>query len=248
MKERLTALFLLFLAILTLFALAKKMPDSKKSYGTIDSSLRDADTPSASSLADEVIRLHILADSDTPADQEIKLLIRDSLLPYLSAVTEASSSKEEALGLLTEHCGTLTQIANKRLTELGVSYTADVSVTRLYFPIRLYGSRTYLSGDATIFPPGMYDSLQVVLGEGSGHNWWCIAYPSLCFIDATYDYVPKNSSLYKEKFAAIQESSLAKLFYGKESEPENTGLKIDIYVESKLWNLFTTKIKKFMLH
>ena len=247
MKERLTALFLFFLALLTLFALTKKLPDSKKNYGTISSSYRDADSPSASSLADEVIRLHILADSDMPSDQEIKLLIRDALLPYLSAVTEVSSSKEEALTLLSQHCGSFTEIANRKLAEFGVSYTADVSVTRLYFPIRLYGSLTYLSGDATIFPPGMYDSLQIVLGEGNGHNWWCVAYPSLCFIDATYDYVPKNSLLYKEKFATIQESSLAKLFYGnnRSALPDK---KTDIYIESKLWNLFTTKIKKFMLH
>lgn len=248
MKERLTAILLFFLALLTLFALTKKLPELRKTYGTIDSTARDAETASASTLSDEVIRLHILADSDSDSDQEIKLLIRDTLLPYLAAVTEVAASKTEALLLLTGQCDTFTAIANQKLLELGVPYTAEVSVTRLYFPIRIYGSQTYLSGDATIFPPGIYDSLQIVLGEGNGHNWWCLAYPSLCFIDSTYDYIPKNSTDYRKTFATIRESSLAKLFYGNDISLSDSDNEVDIYIESKLWNLFTTKRKKFMLH
>lgn len=248
MKERLTALALFFLALLTLLALTRKLPELRKDYGTIESPARDAESASASTLSEEVIRLHILADSDSPCDQAVKLNIRDTLLPYLSAVTALASSKEEALLLLSEQCDIFTEIANRRLRELGSPYLATVSVTNTYFPIRIYGSQTYLSNDATIFPPGKYDSLQVILGEGKGHNWWCLAYPSLCYIDATYDYIPKNSLSYKEKFATIKESSLARLFYGKEDSADGTGSDINLYIESKLWNLFSTKIKKFMIH
>ena len=259
MKERLTAVFLFFLAFLTLFALVKKYPEQKKNYGTIDSSFRDAGDTSASSLTDEVIRLHIIADNDSAHDQEIKLILRDTLLPYLAAVTKAAVSKEEALSLLSGQCDTFTDIANQKLASLDVPYTATVRVEKCYFPIRIYGSRTYLSADAILFPPGMYDCLRIVLGKGEGHNWWCLAYPSLCFIDATYDYVPKNTALYKEKFATVKESSLAKLFYGTThsfcTEQQTTTAflpsddkKVNIFIESKIWKLFTTKLKNIMIN
>ena len=248
MKERLTALLLIILAVLTAWAVTKKHPALQKTYGTIVS--QDAVSSSASPpLSDEVVRLHILADSDRPEDQHIKLAVRDELLPYLAAATQTATNKEEALALLKEQEDILTGIANHFLAELGAGYSARVSVERLYFPIRIYGSQTYLSKDAAIFPPGYYDSVQIVLGKGDGHNWWCLAYPSLCFIDATYEYVPKNSSLYKEKFATVKESSLHRLFYGK--APDSFGsadLSVDVFLDFKLWNLFSSKIRQFMIN
>jgi len=222
------------------------MPAEHRPYGTILSS-RDAEPSAASPLADEVVRLHILANSDSEQDQHIKLLLRNALLPSISSITQSASSKEEALDLLAAQCNKLTELANQTLTELQVPYRATVRIQTLYFPIRIYGSRTFLSEDATIFPPGSYDSLQIVLGRGDGHNWWCLAYPSLCFIDSTYEYIPKNSRAYKEKFSTIQDSSLRRLFYGRQEEI-SSDKKTDIYLESKFWNLITTKIKKLVLH
>ena len=251
MKERLTAIFLFLLALVTVWAVIKKQP--VEHYGIIpDAKTRDAESVSASSpaVAEEVIRLHILADSDTASDQSIKLAIRDELLPYLSAITERAADKEDALTLLAGQCDTLTQIANRKLCSLGADYSAKVSLTKLWFPIRIYGSRTYLSEDVTLFPPGMYDSIQVVLGEGIGHNWWCLAYPSLCFIDATYDYVPKSTLRYRDKFSTVKESSLYRLFYGSASpsDPKTPDREVNLYLESKIWNLLSTKFKKFMIH
>ncbi|MBE5952290.1 MAG: hypothetical protein E7260_12045 [Lachnospiraceae bacterium] len=248
MKERLTALLLLILAVLTAWAVTKKHPSIQKAYGTIVS--QDAVSSSASlPLSDEVVRLHILADSDRPEDQHIKLAVRDALLPYLAAVTQTATSKTEALDELKNQKVFLTEIANRTLSELGANYQACISIDQIYFPIRIYGSQTYLSEDATVFPPGFYDSIQIVLGAGNGHNWWCLAYPSLCFIDATYEYVPKNSSLYKEKFSTVKESSLHRLFYGKATEDScNTDASVDIFLDFKLWNLFSSKIRQFMLH
>lgn len=248
MKERLTAVFLCFLALVTLFLLSRKLPGLEKKYGTILPFPVDAENSSASvkSPAEEVIRLHILADSDSDEAQTVKLAVRDALLPYLSAVTAAAADRQEAMTLLEEHCDLFTSLADKTLQELGADYRADVSVRQIYFPIRIYGSQTYLSEDAVLFPPGLYDSLQIVLGKGEGHNWWCLAWPSLCFIDSAYDYIPKDSAIYKEKFATIKESSLDRLFYGKSSSDADAS--VNVYVESRLWNFLSTKIKKFMLH
>ena len=183
MKEKLTSLFLLFLAFITIFTISTEIPYLSKSVSYIET------IPTVSS---EVIRLHILADNDSIVDQEIKLKIRDALLPHLNTITQTASSKQEAVQLLREQCDNLTTIANEVLFLLDTDYTASVSISNLYFPIRIYGSQTYLSEDAIIFPPGYYDSVQVILGNGNGHNWWCLAYPSLCFIDATYEYSTKG--------------------------------------------------------
>lgn len=257
MRDRIIAVFLLILAAVTVWALATELP--KKEYAQPASDFSDAiregtvvSSPAAASeLADEVIRLHILADNDSERDQAVKLALRDVLLPYLHAATLGATSKEEALAQLEAQCPSLTDIANTALAQLGAEYTATVSVKNLYFPIRIYGSQTYLSEDAVIFPPGYYDSVQVILGSGEGHNWWCLAYPSLCFIDSTYDYIPKDSGLYKIKIGAVNKEVLEELFYGEafpELLPEETTAseadEITIYFGSKLWELLKSLFLK----
>lgn len=236
MKERIIAIVLLILAGLTVWAIATELP--RKEYA------RPA-------VSNDVIRLHILADSDTDRDQAVKLALRDVLLPYLNAATLDAKTKQEALVQLEAQCPALTAIANAVLAQLGADYTATITVDNLYFPIRIYGSQTYLSEDAVIFPPGFYDSVQVVLGRGEGHNWWCLAYPSLCFIDSSYSYVPKDSEIYKLKIGTMQTSSLEQLFYGEslsellpqEFERETVILdsadkeEITVCFGSKLWEL-----------
>lgn len=240
MKERIISICLLLLAAVTVWLIATDFP--KKNYAQPASDFTDAirnghDTSAqitttgiSPAVTDDVIRLHILADSDSDRDQAIKLALRDVLLPYLNAATLGAKTKEDALIQLTAQCAFLTDIANAFLAKQNTSYTATVSVENLYFPIRIYGSQTYLSEDAVIFPPGFYDSVQVVLGSGEGHNWWCLAYPSLCFIDSAYDYIPKDSDIYKLKIGTLKKNDIAELFYEDEEE-------ITIYFGSKLWEL-----------
>lgn len=229
MKEKFTTLFLCFLAFLTILAISYNTSTTQEIFYSTK-------TPQ---VASEVIRLHILANSDSAIDQKIKLQIRDILLPHLNTTAQSASSKEEALLLLQKQCDTFTSVINQTLFLLGVDYTASVSISNLYFPIRIYGSQTYLSENAVIFPPGYYDSVQVILGNGTGHNWWCLAYPSLCFIDATYEYVPKNSTAYAKKFATVKKSTLDKLFFGSVSEESLAETNIDVYFSSKILELFS---------
>jgi len=266
MRERIISILLLLLAGLTVWAIAAKLP--KKDYARPASEFTEAvrngtagtrpENPSASAtpaVSADVIRLHILADSDDQQDQEIKFALRDVLLPYLNAATLGAETKDEAMAQLTAQCTFLTEIANTFLAEQGTGYTATVSVENLYFPIRIYGSQTYLSKDAIVFPPGYYDSVQVILGKGAGHNWWCLAYPSLCFIDASYDYIPTDSDLYRLKIGTVPESKLMDLFYGEEQNTlfssdnnltenaESFPEDINIYAGSKLWELLRNLLK-----
>lgn len=253
MKERIISLCLLLLAVLTILAVTVKLP--KKEYARPASEFTEAirngtagtaqnsSSSAAPAVSADVVRLHILADSDTPHAQEIKLALRDLLLPYLHAATSGAETKEEAMCCLTAQCAVLTDIANTFLLEQNTGYRATVSVERVYFPIRIYGSQTYLSEDAVLFPPGYYDSVQILLGSGKGHNWWCLAYPSLCFIDASYDYIPKGSDLYRLKIGTMPERTLNELFYGDElpkwmAESDSGEETVTLYAGSRLWEIF----------
>lgn len=247
MKERIIAICLVCLAALTIFAIVGKLPKKEYAQPATDFSeaIRNGSAaPSGSSaqnpaVSSEVIRLHILAASDTERDQSIKLALRDLLLPYLNAATMDAESKEDAMAALTEQCPFFTELLNHALAQYDAGYTAKVSIERIYFPIRIYGSQTYLSEDAVIFPPGYYDSVQVVLGNGEGHNWWCLAYPTLCFIDASYDYVPKDSTLYRLKIGTADHAALEKLFYDTPEEETLT-----VYFDSKLYELWKLLLEK----
>ena len=272
MKERIISVCILLLAAVTVCLIVIDIP--RKNYaqpatdfseairngeqaGTLHSEAPAATGSSgAPAVAEEVIRLHILADSDSEDDQAIKLALRDVLLPYLHAATLDAETKEDAMARLSAQCDALTKVANTFLSGQNTGYTATVSVEQIYFPIRIYGSQTYLSADAVIFPPGFYDSVQVVLGSGKGHNWWCLAYPSLCFIDASYDYVPKESDTYKIKIGTTKKTALEKLFYGRAvsspadvsqetgKEPQNSDSgEITLYFGSKLWEIIRNMLK-----
>lgn len=242
MKERLTAILLLLFAFLTIWAITKELPDSKATYGTIPPKDAAVMTKTEPAVASEVIRLHILADSDSDIDQQIKLSVRDALLPYLHAATLTATSREEALTLLNGQCDVFTDVVNRTLASHDVCYSGTVTITSLYFPLRIYGSQTWLSEDAVFFPPGVYDSIQVILGEGKGHNWWCLAYPSLCFIDASYDYVPKDSPSYDKVFTTVKAETLERLFQGTIST--ETSKEVTVYFDSKLWRMLCSLFKE----
>ena len=250
MKERIISIFILLLAALTVCLIVIDLP--KKNYAMPASDFTEAVRNGTPPVADEVIRLHILADSDSKEDQNVKLALRDVLLPHLNEATLNAKNKSDAMVCLTNQCKALTEVANSFLKEQNTGYTATISVERVYFPIRIYGSQTYLSTDAVIFPPGYYDSVQVVLGSGKGHNWWCLAYPSLCSIDSAYDYIPKDSDIYKIKIGSSSKSSLEKLFFGAMLSTHNstdtcvsdTGSdEITLYFGSKLWEIIRNLLK-----
>lgn len=252
MKERIIAAFLLCLAGLTIFAIATKLPKKEYARPATDfseapknnsSAASSGSSPQAPAVSSEVIRLHILAASDSDRDQNIKLALRDLLLPYLNAATIDSRTKTDAMEALTRQCQFFTTLLNNALAQYAVDYTANVTIERIYFPIRIYGSQTYLSKDAVIFPPGYYDSVQVVLGSGEGHNWWCLAYPSLCFLDSAYEYVPKDSASYRLKLGTVEHSVLKKLFYEAPEEEEE----ISVYCDSKLYELWKLMLDKLHL-
>ena len=139
----------------------------------------------SNNIADSVFRLHVIANSNSKEDQELKLKVRDELLSYMNIISKDSTSKQEAMQKANEHKEEFTQIAEKVIKENGYNYTVNVQIGKADFPTKYYGDIT--------LPAGTYDALKVQIGEAKGQNWWCVMFPPLCFVDVSTGIVPDNS-------------------------------------------------------
>lgn len=139
----------------------------------------------SNNIADSVFRLHVIANSNSKEDQELKLKVRDELLSYMNIISKDSTSKQEAMQIANEHKEEFTQIVEKVIKENGYNYTVNVQIGKADFPTKYYGDIT--------LPAGTYDALKVQIGEAKGQNWWCVMFPPLCFVDVSTGIVPDNS-------------------------------------------------------
>ena len=133
-------------------------------------------------MADKIIRLHVVANSDTSADQAVKLAVRDAVLREAGRVLDGAEDPKQAVAA---QLPALEAAANAELQRQGSEDLARVSFRRELFPTREY--------DTFSLPAGVYDSLRVTIGQGEGHNWWCVIFPSLC-VPATADGFAKAAA------------------------------------------------------
>ena len=123
-------------------------------------------------LSNDILRLHVVGASNSQADQAVKLEVRDAVLQAVEHMTVGVNNKEETEQCLSENLHTLEMAANAVLQKHGFTDLATVSLRKEEFPKREY--------DTFTLPAGVYDSLRVTIGEGTGRNWWCVVFPSLC--------------------------------------------------------------------
>ena len=142
-------------------------------------------TTISNDLQKSVFRLHVIANSNSEEDQNLKYIVRDNVIEYMKTICNQCSSKEETIKIVSDHLEDFIQIANQTIKENGFSYTANVSLGNFEFPTKIYGDIS--------FPSGYYDALKIQLGNADGQNWWCVLYPSLCFVDITSGIVPQES-------------------------------------------------------
>lgn len=166
-------------------------------------------------LQDNLIRLHIIADSDNEEDQEVKLKVRDALLQEVGEKMNGESDeacRDEIINNLDE----IEEIADRVLADNGFEYKSHAEYGKFAFPQKTYKSMTLPAGD--------YYGVRIVLGSGSGHNWWCVMYPPLCFKEGeevtlsresekilrekldkdTYDIVTKKNNEIVVKFKVVE--------------------------------------------
>ena len=130
-------------------------------------------------IYDNVLRLHVLANSDSEADQALKLAVRDAMLGVGSGLFDGVTTRDEAEKILKENLALFEDAAARTIAEAGYSYPVRFELGEEEYPTRTYGS--------LCFPSGNYLSLRVIIGEGEGQNWWCVLYPPLCMSAASAD-------------------------------------------------------------
>lgn len=136
-------------------------------------------------IADSVFRLHVIANSDSAEDQALKYKVRDSLLNYMNSLVTSTTSKDEAMEIVTNNIDNFKNIAEATIKENGYNYSVNITVGKHSFPTKYYG-------DVSL-PAGIYDALRVEIGSASGQNWWCVMFPPLCFVDISSGIVPEES-------------------------------------------------------
>ncbi|SDK86398.1 stage II sporulation protein R [Natronincola ferrireducens] len=124
---------------------------------------------------ENLIRFHVLANSDDPEDQVLKLKVRDRIIEAMAEDFETSSGVEESREIITNNLKKIEEVAAKEVFANGKDLKVTAILTEDSFPTRRYGG--------VVFPAGKYEALKVVIGEGIGQNWWCVMFPPLCFVD-----------------------------------------------------------------
>lgn len=126
-------------------------------------------------ISNNFLRLHVVANSDSTEDQILKYKIRDAVIDYMKPYFSNINTKKDALEILNSQKNNITNLAKKIATDNGYTYPVTVFIGNFYFPTKEYSE--------IILPEGYYDALKIELGDAKGQNWWCVMFPSLCFID-----------------------------------------------------------------
>ena len=153
-------------------------------------------------ISEKLIRFHVLANSDSDVDQDLKLRVKDEVLKYISPILNESQSLEESREILKREDKNIIKIAEDYIKSQGFNYTVETTLTRENFPVKEYGN--------IVLPQGEYEAYRILIGEGKGQNWWCVMFPPLCFIDVTkgqvaYDETEKKMKdvLSEEEFKSV---------------------------------------------
>ncbi len=150
-------------------------------------------------LETEVLRLHILANSDSIDDQALKLKVRDQILSYTAELLDdPKATFAEVENTVAIHLDEMEEVANSVITEAGYDYIVTAELTEMEFADRTY--------DTLVMPAGTYETLRISIGEGAGENWWCVMYPALCVPSASE--VTTDSDIEETAFSEAEQDLL----------------------------------------
>ncbi|MEG1285033.1 MAG: stage II sporulation protein R [Romboutsia sp.] len=134
---------------------------------------------------EKLIRFHVLANSDTDEDQQLKLKVRDGIIQYLQPKLSKSKSIEESEAIIKAEYDSLEKISRNIILENGYNYEVKVGIELSNFPAKQYSN--------IVLPAGEYKALRVIIGEGQGKNWWCVMFPPLCFVNEENGVIDKET-------------------------------------------------------
>ena len=134
---------------------------------------------------DKLIRFHVLANSDSEEDQQLKLKVRDAVIDYLQPKLRDSKSINESERIILEEEGNLINICRDMIEKNGYNYDVHIDLGYSKFPTKQYSS--------VVLPAGEYKALRILIGKGQGKNWWCVMFPPLCFVDKQNNVIDKET-------------------------------------------------------
>jgi stage II sporulation protein R len=137
-----------------------------------------------SGLSDKLVRLHVIANSDSDEDQALKRDVRDVILKYMETELKGVKNVKQAKSIINKKTDKIQSLAKGEIERQGKDYRVKVMLGTYPFPTKLYGDIS--------LPAGYYQALRVVIGKGEGANWWCVLFPPLCFVDATHGTIPTS--------------------------------------------------------
>ena len=156
----------------------------------------------SNNISDSIFRLHVIANSNSDEDQNLKYIVRDAVIDYVSS-TYNVETKTDLINSIDLNI--IKDIAEKTVLENGYSYPIEVEIGNFSFPTKAYGNIT--------LPAGFYDALRIKIGNSEGKNWWCVMFPPLCFVDISTGVVPDSSkellkeNLENEEYSLISDNS-----------------------------------------
>jgi len=159
------------------------------------------------SISNKVIRLHVIANSDSNFDQALKLEVRDKTVDFLSPLLSECKNIDESRFVIQKNLNNIEDIAIETLAKCS-DYSASAELTDSRFPTKKYSNYS--------FPAGEYETLKITIGEGKGQNWWCVMFPPLCFTDSAIEF-PEDSvetlseNLSQEEFELISNADKPKI-------------------------------------
>lgn len=175
-------------------------------------------------IKDKLIRFHVIANSDTDEDQNLKLKVRDKVVEALSEKLSNVNSLEEAENVLEENIDYVNEIAKEVIEENNYTYEVTTMLSYENFPDKVYGD--------CVFPQGNYEAFRVIIGEGKGQNWWCVMFPSLCFVNESKNSV--DSSDLKEEIENIEPKNNETINEDKEKNKESSNVKNGVKFKFKI--------------
>ena len=178
----------------------------------------------SNNIANGVFRLHVIANSDSPEDQNLKYIVRDELIKYMNTLAKDCTSKQEVIEIAQNNISNFENIAKKTIQDNGFNYNVTVEIGNFDFPTKTYGDIT--------LPAGTYDSLKIKIGKSEGQNWCCVMFPPLCFVDVTTGIVPEESK--KEMKEAMPEEEYSLISNTNNSEVKFKFKLIEFFENIKL--------------
>lgn len=137
-------------------------------------------------IASEIIRFHVIANSDSDEDQSLKLKVKDGISGYMGDLLKDSTNIDETRKIITDNLDEIKEKAETIIRQEGHTEHVKAYMTTCYYPVKKYGDY--------VFPAGEYEALRIEIGKAEGKNWWCVMYPNLCFVEGSYAIIDESKA------------------------------------------------------